>query len=220
MAAKFVLSIDWDFFVGDSSLDPCKVCLWNCDGPEKPDPTIRTRQTYQDDYFDMDLVHDPMSHHVMAQFYWESWKKTPIIVADCHASIYRLLEPHSYIYNIDHHMDSDAVLWDIPYQRLTCGSWGTLASANKSCHYEWCHGIALERKEGGKLVTIECNYRWHKPEFIFLCLSSPYTNPQYDKYFYYLVEQLAKQQETEPRFVGLGARKLRGEFKKYAGTRS
>lgn len=205
MSLPFVLSIDWDFFVGDSSVEPCKVCRWNCGGPEKPAVEKRKEQTYQDSHFDFQVVQDPTSHRVMQQFDWLRWNGVPLVVADCHASLYRLLPPHAYIYNVDHHMDSDPALWDTPNQPLTCGSWGTLAVANKDCHYEWCHSIDLQ-PDGKSIALVESPYCWHRPEFVFLCLSSPYVNPAYDDYFYRLVFTLSQRMAVNPEFVGLGAR--------------
>jgi hypothetical protein len=213
MAPPFVLSIDWDFFVGDSSNDPCEVCRWNCEGPKKPDFTKRKDQTYQDRFFNIEHVKSPLKHQVLSQFHWPSWNGTPIIVADCHASLYRLLPHGAYIYNIDHHTDSDPILWDVPNQQLTCGSWGTLAVANKNCHFEWCHKFDLLPDGDRIIVTPECSYRWHKPTFVFICLSSPYVNPEYDCYFYQFVRKLSVQQRVEPQFIGLGAREMRRAYK-------
>lgn len=213
MSLPFVLSIDWDFFVGDSSIEPCEVCRWNCGGKEKPKIEKREEQTYQDSHFDFEVVRDPMSHRVMKQFDWLRWDGIPLIVADCHASLYRLLPHHAYIYNIDHHMDSDPAWRDVPNQPLTCGSWGTLAVANKSCHYEWCHGIDMQ-PDGKSIALVESPYRWHRPEFVFVCLSSPYVNPAYDDYFYALVFVLSQRMAVNPEFVGLGAREMRRAYQR------
>jgi hypothetical protein len=232
MTAPFVLSIDWDYFVGDSSIQPCKVCRWSCLLNTHRDASIRDRQRHELAP-DPRVVFDVFRSAVMEQFRWDHWKRVPLVVADCHASIYRLLPRHSVIYNIDHHPDADASTWGFnpsDFLALTCGSWGDLAVFKKDCSYQWCSSFGLAKdpvsKTGSRClprnatpVLASCKQRYIQPDFIFFCLSSPYTNPKYDDYFYKAIYDILRESSsTDLRFVGLGSRELRRAYHRWEKT--
>lgn len=223
VAPSFVLSIDWDFFVGDSSQElPCKLCRWSCDKQTNWQPELRENQTKKKAPSEK-VVADIFQSPVINQFWWHRWEDVPVVVADCHASLYKLLPESSFIYNIDHHMDTDPMEWGYNQGPLTCATWATKAINLKKCLYYWCYDIEIPSVGKPKLwlqpyrksAAVECPWRRHQPNLVFFCLSSPYTNPVYDDYFYKAVHDLctAIVGNPGPQFVGLGACSMKRKYR-------
>lgn len=222
--APFVLSIDWDFFVGDSSESyPCIICPWSCKGAKGYRP--KTREENDLDPPSLPWYKGVLKSPVLSQFETSLWHGVRLVVADCHASLYRLLRQGSYIYNIDHHPDWDTDEFEVDDHLLTCANWGLRAERKKACYYEWCYKRTLEYYSRTKAmramrgpdshVMVQCSRRYTRPDLIFVCLSSPYTNPRYDWWFYKALVDLFNVTKTQPEFLGLGKEKLKKRYAAY-----
>jgi hypothetical protein len=63
-------------------------------------------------------------------------------------------------------------------------------------------------------VLVQSGRKYDKPSFIFICLSSPYTNPRYDKWFYQAVSDICSVTKTKPSFRGLGKKDMKEAYHK------
>jgi len=126
-----------------------------------------------------------------------------LIVADCHGSIYRFLEQRDNVINFDAHEDYDGL-----GGRLTCGNWAKLAEKTKKIKYTWRH-----RRAYRKLTALRSPM-----DLVFVCQSTPYTAPKLDGDFHAMLKLLSKTTRSTPRFVGMGARKMRRLYVKSGGV--
>jgi len=214
--SRTVVSIDWDYFTGDTRgyADPCCLCQWRC-APAAPDRrhkrsrnnraaderAERGKLQGQEKFYRLtpkhalefnfaaclELTVDPMAKKL---------KGAQVIVADCHGSIYRYLNAHDIVINFDAHEDRGGTL-----AYPNCANWASKAADNKGAHYIW-------------------NYSSWDPKFparrvglVFMCLSSPYTPPKMDHHFYEMVRVVSAHAGASPKFVGLGARELEKKYK-------
>lgn len=214
---RMVVSIDWDYFTGDTRgyNDPCCLCRWKCDGKksdnrhkrcindkELEDSMDTGRVKAQEVFYKLAINHDivfnfPACLKLGVDPMIKKLKGAEVIVADCHGSIYRHLEDGDTVINFDAHEDRGGT-----YEQPNCANWASKAEKKKGVKYIWNYSNWSPR------------FPKKRVDMVFLCLSSPYTPPKLDEYFYQLVKKISIHTGNAPKFVGLGARELEKKYRR------
>jgi len=187
------LSIDWDFITGDCTLDVpncCGFCKLNAlTGPKRGAAK----------YLDRDW-----KDRLRATEKLRVAPGSPVVVAECHASVLEALKRHMAgqvtILDLDHHYDREHVeTWDANTQRhlgeehmpfpLHCANWIWYAEQEG-------HIVQSEIKPERVPKMTRCF------QGVFLCLSSPWTPGLMDNHFFKLVSHFAKRSGIQPVFIG------------------
>lgn len=221
MALRTVLSIDWDYFTGDTAVHPgCRGCSWPCNFNWWKEVSIsyRGRPHFSRTPHNKSLGARPasslkniFSDPLFSEFNLCHWSGARVVAADCHASLFRLLNPGDLVHHVDWHSDDQD---DGPVQ-LWCGNWVTWARQKK--------GVTVLRRgvhtAGEKNpVTLTTTLLPTEPyALIFLCLSRAYTPPKLDKYFYRFLLGLERVSGRKAEFVGGAKKELGLAFKASRG---
>jgi len=177
------LSIDWDWVTGDTATGGC--CGWSC-GSHIDSRGDRSQ-----------LNRDWKQRLTRLKRLCAKLKFVKVIVAECHASIYRWLSHGDRIINVDEHSDCYDYMGT---DRLSCGNWGLLAQEKKDCTWQWV-------SQGDRLPSVR---HMKKSVSCFVCLSSPWTPKELDGAFVQFVYGL----NGPLRLYGHRKRWLEGMFKR------
>ncbi len=185
-----VLSLDWDYFTGDCS-DKGACCGWSCshsDDRGRGDKNVLYGFEYR--------VRNP---HARAHNLLEHpFTIRTLVVAECHASILAHLKPGDIITHLDWHLDES------PYDySLDCGNWVNYAKKRLP-------GIQFRYHQNHPPVQYQEHY-----DLEFVCKSSPWTPPEYDKLLHQFVDKLALRCPTGIRWYGHRGRELRREHARF-----
>ena len=149
------VSIDWDWVACGES-DPGGGCGWSCCGGD-----IQVRA-------EPGCLESNWRKQIARLKRWcDKLQFEQVIVAECHASIYRWLSRGDAIINIDSHDDQ------LDDGELTCASWASLAKEQKGCSVRWIKHCTKLPSSSSLNTAVSC----------FVALSSPWTPSDLDSAF-------------------------------------
>lgn len=204
-----VLSIDWDWYFkgADGISGNCGACSWYkaraCSGGGGPLDKRPKRPSLGHNCNKSNFSvsrHEGIAIEQLSRFISSSAiKGADVMVAECHADIYAVLNDRDSVVNLDAHHD-DFNCGDV----LCCGNWVTLARANKHIAYQWGNSPNATELQQWKYTTkqsrdlaLRCKEipvtrpSSTKFQMVFICQSSPWTPAQQDRDFVKLCRDVA-----------------------------
>ena len=183
----YLLSIDWDYVTGDCQEFHTRCCGFCKESDGFYPSNNKKRGEVESIRLDWNKKLKELKE-IPVEF------KTPIYVAECHASIMEVVNAHSGPYEV---MDFDAHYDRYRDGILCCGNW--------IYHVERLNGIVM------KTPKVKC------VDAVFFCRSSPWTPQNMDGKFYELIYNYCSRAKVEPRFIGHMRKSLRKTYQKLYG---